>query len=102
MAGREESTWEGDSVFGVFRMKWTTRSGEVMNISDMETSHLKNAIDMLRRNGFIGNNDALSCLGAAFSLSGEMAQYYAEQSCYDMKVSPVLNEMEAEYERRLT
>ena len=34
-------------------MEWMMKSGKKINITDMETSHLRNAVAMLRRKGFV-------------------------------------------------
>ncbi len=81
-------------------MKWTTKDGRTLNIKDMSTLHLRNAVAMLRREGFVSEEDFLVCLGAASSLRGEMASMYAEQEAYGMKVSPALGPMEEELASR--
>ncbi len=77
-------------------MHWTTKDGRKIDIKDMSDDHLKNSIAMLRRNGFVGADEYEVALGSAFSMGGEMAQYYAEQSAADMMPSQCLDAMEYE------
>lgn len=81
-------------------MEWKTKDGRIIDIKDMTDSHLKNTISMLRRNGFITNNDFLDMLGFAFSLNGEMAQDAAESEIANAKISTILEVMETELNKR--
>jgi len=77
-------------------MRWTTKDGRKIDVKDMSNDHLKNAVAMLRRKGFVGADEYEVALGSAYSMSGEMAQYYAEQSVADMMPSQCLDAMEYE------
>lgn len=77
-------------------MYWTTKDGRKIDIKDMSDDHLRNAVAMLRRKGFVGADEYEIALGSAFSMGGEMAQYYAEQSVDDMMPSQCLDAMEYE------
>lgn len=81
-------------------MHWTTKDGRKINIKDMSDDHLRNAVAMLRRQGFVGADEYALAIGSAFSMSGEMAQYYAEQSVADMMPSQCLDAMECEIAMR--
>lgn len=81
-------------------MHWTTKDGRKVAIKDMSDDHLKNAVAMLRRNGFVGADEYELAIGGAYSMQGEMAQYYAEQVVADMFPSRCLDEMEYEISRR--
>lgn len=77
-------------------MYWTTKDGRKIDIKDMSDDHLRNAVAMLRRKGFVGADEYEIALGSACSMGGEMAQYYAEQSVDDMMPSQCLDAMEYE------
>ena len=38
-------------------MYWTTKDGRKIDIKDMSDCHLRNAVAMLRRNGFVGADE---------------------------------------------
>jgi hypothetical protein len=80
--------------------QWVTKTGEVINIADMTDSHLANTISMLRRKGFISNSELEMYLYS--EPNGEMAQelYFAELR--RIKTHHLLDELEAEQERRRT
>ena len=50
---------------------WTTRSGEKINVDDMDIEHLRNALKMIIRNSQSKENK--------FCLNGDMANYFNEQ-----------------------
>lgn len=50
---------------------WTTKSGEKINVDDMDIEHLRNALKMIIRNSQSKENK--------FSLNGDMANYFNEQ-----------------------
>lgn len=80
---------------------WVTREGKKLKISEMEEGHLRNALRMLKRKGFIGRKTALTYLGPG--PSGEMAQLaFAEEA--DMMLTrpihPAIDDLEAELDRR--
>lgn len=48
---------------------WTTKAGNQVPLADLETSHLKNIISMLRRKGFVSLEEFhASCAAAASSV----------------------------------
>ena len=77
-------------------MHWTTKDGRKIDIKDMSDDHLQNTVSMLRQQGSIGADEYEIAIGSAFSIGGEMAQYYAEQSVADMIPSRCLDAMEYE------
>ena len=81
-------------------MQWTTKDGRKIDVKDMSDDHLRNAVAMLRRQGFVGADEYEVAIGSAFSMSGEMAAYYAEQSVADMMPSQCLDAMEYELSMR--
>lgn len=59
---------------------WVTREGARIKVSDMDTSHLRNTVAMLRRKA---EADRAAEIDAGYRclpmLRGEMATYYCEQ-----------------------
>jgi len=59
---------------------WTTKTGKILNISDMKTEHIINCIDMMYRNGYI----EISTYEFYFTcdlLFGDMAQLAFDEEC---------------------
>lgn len=52
---------------------WTTKSGEKINVDDMDITHLRNALKMIIRN--VENQPKR----IKFTLNGDMANYFNEQ-----------------------
>lgn len=52
---------------------WTTKTGEKINVDDMDLNHLRNALKMIIRN--VENKPKEN----KFSLNGDMANYFNEQ-----------------------
>jgi hypothetical protein len=52
---------------------WTTKTGEKINVDDMDLNHLRNALKMIIRN--IENQPKR----INFTLNGDMANYFNEQ-----------------------
>jgi hypothetical protein len=52
---------------------WTTKSGEKINVDDMDLNHLRNALKMILRN--VENQPKR----INFTLNGDMANYFNEQ-----------------------
>jgi len=79
---------------------WTNRKGRKFEIADMDTTHIRNCLAMLRRKGFISESECDSCMG--YSPQGEMAQYCYEQSMDDAfaRTSPYIDAFEKELDRR--
>ena len=82
-------------------MKWKCKDGRELDIKDMETNHLKNAIAMLRRKGVVTTDEYLSCL--AYACSGDTpdgAAMAAEAEVDRMKPWKGLEVMEVELQSR--
>jgi hypothetical protein len=78
---------------------WTMRDGTRIRIADMETSHIKNTIAMLKRKGFIGEEEFDSINYGAYP-RGELAQEAWLQDMNSIKVSYELDDLESELARR--
>ena len=50
---------------------WTTKTGVVINVDDMDDNHVRNAFKMLLR-----NINALKAKSTPFQLNGDMAQLF--------------------------
>lgn len=84
-------------------MKWKCKDGRELEISDMDTAHLINAIAMLRRNYVVTPNEYLDCLGYACSSdTPDGAAMAAENELSTMKPWKGLALMEAELATRST
>jgi hypothetical protein len=82
-------------------MKWKCKDGREIELRDMETGHLKNAIAMLRRQNVVTEDEFLSCAAyACSSSSGEYAAMAAENEMMNMRPWKGLKMMEAELGRR--
>lgn len=82
-------------------MKWKCKDGRELDIKDMETNHLKNAVAMLRRKGVVTTDEYLSCL--AYACSGDTpdgAAMAAEAEFSSMKPWKGLAIMEEELASR--
>ncbi len=81
---------------------WRTRDGLPVHVSAMHEAHLRNALAMLRRNGFIGEKT----LAAYFSgplPRGEMAKDAYDrgfEEVVESKFNPYVDLLEAEMKRR--
>lgn len=81
---------------------WKTIEGAMIKITDMETSHIKNCINMLERNGFISKKDLVFYLFGP-EPSGDMAIACYEQECdavFKAPVSESLDSLREELKRR--
>lgn len=58
-------------------MRWHTRDGRVLDVEDMETVHITNALKQVLRRIENCNDDMGSCYGHGFP-EESMAAYYAE------------------------
>ncbi len=81
---------------------WTMRTGEKIHVENMETSHIQNALAMLKRKGFVspGTIDNYMC---GIMPQGEMAQdaFWAEfDSVLDCPVSEAIDWFEEELSKR--
>lgn len=81
-------------------MKWRCKDGRVLSVSEMGTDHIKSAMVVLRRNRYVSRRDFADAVCSMASIGGEMASYYAEQELAGMKPTQMLDEMEAELEKR--
>ena len=81
---------------------WTTREGEKIPIECMETSHIQNALAMLRRKGFVSPSAVDSYMCGSMP-RGEMAQdaFWNEfDALLDKPVSEAIDWFEEELGRR--
>ena len=82
-------------------MHWKCRDGRVLDIKDMEADHLRNTINMLRRNRVVTPDEYLSCL--TYACSGDTpdgAAMAAETESDGMRPWQGLAIMESELSRR--
>jgi len=66
---------------------WTTKDGRQKEIKNMETSHIKNALNMLLEKGFI-SHETLSFYLTCEPPNGDMANYAFEQELDNVLKSP--------------
>ena len=81
-------------------MKWTMRTGEQIEISDMDDSHLANTIAMLRRKGFVTHAELERYLWSEPNGEAALDEYMRELG--SIKTCPVLAELEDELKCRKT
>lgn len=82
-------------------MKWKCKDGRELDVKDMETSHLKSTIALLRRKGAVTLGEYLSCLAYACSKdTPDGAAMAAEAEVNGMRPWSGLDIMEAELARR--
>jgi hypothetical protein len=80
-------------------MKWQTKDGRMLSISDISDSHLLNINNMLERNGFVHSSVALSCL--AYSATAPDGAAMAAESAFEsMKFNDVSDAIFDEVDRR--
>lgn len=82
-------------------MQWKTREGKVLEVSDMETSHIQNALAMLRRKGAVSPEEANAYLCGP--PSGDAAYDAWENGLYETlgaPVAPIIDEFEEELRKR--
>jgi len=83
-------------------MKWKTKDGREIEISNMETSHIENTLAMLKRNGAI-SVETLEFYLTCHPPNGDMAMDAFEKEFEDIVSSPVCKAMgalERELEKR--
>jgi len=81
-------------------MEWVMKSGKKINITDMETSHIRNAIAMLRRKGFVTPAELEMYLLSEPSGEAALDEYMRELD--RIKTCLPLATLEAELKRRET
>lgn len=83
---------------------WKTKEGKEIKICDMETSHIENSINMMKRKGFVNREEYLEIVSSYPVMNGDMAQYCAEQEYENWLAShmpsKILGELEKELEKR--
>lgn len=80
--------------------KWKTKDGKKIAIKDMETSHIQNALNLLKRKGFISRKTLRFYLSTP-GPNGDMAQWAFEQELDDVISSPVSSFIDL-FERELS
>lgn len=63
---------------------WTTKDGAEIEISEMSTQHIQNAISLMRRKGFVSNREWNEMFLGAETLNGEMALLQWENEFINM------------------
>lgn len=82
-------------------MKWRCKDGREIELHEIETGHLKNIIEMLRRKGVVSPRVYFSCL--AYSCSSDTpdgAAMAAETEWLSMKPWKGMELLEAELDKR--
>ena len=82
--------------------KWKTKSGETLDISNMEDSHIVNAIHMISKRGFVSPK-TVSLYVCGPEPNGDMAQLAFDQEFDSVLESPIswkLGELEDEADKR--
>ena len=80
-------------------MKWKTKKGEIIDIPEMDDSHLINTAIMLKRKGFI-HSDNLLRMFKYLSNAPDMAAMAAEEEIYASKTSKVADAIFDELDKR--
>ena len=81
---------------------WTTKDGKCIPVSDMTTSHIENALAMLKRNGVVSPS-TLEFYTTCEGPNGEMAQVAFENECrmvFSAPVHPAVDWFENELKKR--
>jgi len=69
---------------------WRCKDGRVLLIQDMETSHLTNTVAMLRRKGYVSEQEAVDA-PRPMSFGGEYAQMFADAQ-FDVEMNDWLRQ----------
>lgn len=78
---------------------WKTRDGRVIPITEMETEHIRNVVEMIRKVGAISVHEA-ALMFAAPPPHGERAYDAWEEELMNLKVSRYLDPLLIELRRR--
>jgi len=81
---------------------WTTKDGKQIPVKEMTTQHIKNCINMLKRNGFISHS-TLACYLTDPGPLGDMAQLQFEREqdvVFEAPVTYMLDVFEKELKER--
>ena len=70
---------------------WTTKTGSLLDISQMSTQHIKNALAMLERKGYVKTETLVFYLTCPLP-RGEAAQY-----CFDRELGAILDSPTTRY-----
>lgn len=81
-------------------IKWTTKDGRKLEISEMHSAHLRNCIAMIRRQGFCSTKEFWNAVSFASSLGGEFAREAAGEEICKMNPTIVIDVLEQELARR--
>ena len=82
---------------------WTTKDGRELLISEMETSHIENSINMMKKNRFIAFSTLKSYLSAPCNKMGDGAQLAFDQEfdfICDCRINIKLDWLEEELKNR--
>lgn len=80
-------------------LKWTTRDGRVLEVSEMHPAHLRNCIAMIRRQGFCSMREFYQAINHSAYL-GDNAREAAAESICKMNPTLVIDALEQELEKR--
>lgn len=83
-------------------MKWKTRDGRELEVSEMSTTHIFNSLQLLRRSGYVGSSTVAFYNSCPLPL-GEMAQvaFDAEyDAVMDSQIHPFIDLFEQELKTR--
>ncbi len=64
---------------------WTTASQQKLKIADMESSHIRNCINLLKREGYVSESTLM------FYLTTEGPQGMMAQDCFERECDEVFN-----------
>lgn len=80
--------------------KWKTKDGQELSIENMETSHIKNCISMLRRNGFVSFSEIARYFNLFFLVDPDPQDQFDRDFNTLPIVSEFLDLFEAELKNR--
>ena len=83
-------------------MKWKTKNGREIEVEDMETSHIENSLNMMKRQGFIGPS-TLAFYTSCERPRGDAARYAFEgeiDQILEAPVSEFIDVFEEELQKR--